>query len=129
MKPTVLAAAVVAALLLAGVGLMYVYGTPQGSGPVAASPGASSSGSGASPPAGSGSPAESPPDADAAPGESQDGVIEGAEAPPPDPSTPLAIEIPGCVCHSDDPEVVEEHAQYRMNQCAGCHVGGTPTGQ
>ena len=50
-------------------------------------------------------------------------------APPPDPSTPLAIEIPGCVCHSDDPKIVEEHSQYRMNQCMGCHAGQTPTGE
>ena len=40
-------------------------------------------------------------------------------------SSPLAIEIPGCMCHSDDPDVVAEHEQYRMNQCAGCHMGGT----
>ena len=48
------------------------------------------------------------------------------EAPPPDPSSPLTIEIPGCVCHSDDPKVVEEHAGYRMNQCFGCHADGMP---
>lgn len=52
-------------------------------------------------------------------------VREG-EVPPPDPSSPLAIEIPGCVCHSDDPVLVEEHADYRMNQCFGCHSGGMP---
>ena len=55
---------------------------------------------------------------------------EAGQTPPaPDPSAPLAIEIPGCRCHSDDPKVVEEHAAYRMNQCAGCHAGETPTGQ
>ena len=54
-------------------------------------------------------------------------VVDG-EAPAPDPSSPLAIEIPGCMCHSDDPDVVAEHEQYRMNQCAGCHMGGTPGG-
>lgn len=43
--------------------------------------------------------------------------------------SPLAIEIPGCVCHSDDPELVAEHATYRMSECAGCHAGGVPTGQ
>jgi hypothetical protein len=43
------------------------------------------------------------------------------------PRAPLAIEIPGCVCHSDDPQVVSEHAAYRMNECAGCHAGETPT--
>lgn len=44
------------------------------------------------------------------------------------PSGPLAIEIPGCVCHSNDPKLVEEHSKYRMSQCAGCHNGGVPTG-
>ena len=48
------------------------------------------------------------------------------EVPAPDPDSPLAIEIPGCVCHSDDPQIVEEHAQYRMNQCFGCHAEGMP---
>lgn len=48
------------------------------------------------------------------------------EVPPPDPSSPFAIEIPGCVCHSDDPRVVEEHSSYRMNQCFGCHADGMP---
>lgn len=51
-----------------------------------------------------------------------------SQAPPPDPRTPLASSIPGCVCHSDDPDLVERHAGYRMNQCFGCH-GDTPTGQ
>jgi hypothetical protein len=111
------------------VGLLYAFGTPQTSGPVAASPVP------VSPQAGdAGAAAELPPagpqsGAEAEAGNGDTGVVEGAEAPPPDPSTPLAIEIPGCVCHSDDPEVVEEHARYRMNQCAGCHIGGTPTGQ
>lgn len=50
------------------------------------------------------------------------------DVPAPDPSSPLAIRIPGCVCHSDDEKVVAEHAAYRMNQCAGCHKGGVPTG-
>ena len=56
-------------------------------------------------------------------------VPSDAVAPPPDLSVPLAIEIPGCVCHSKDPKLVKQHAAYRMNQCAGCHVGGAPTGQ
>lgn len=51
------------------------------------------------------------------------------EVPAPDPSVPLAIEIPGCRCHSDDPKLVKQHEAYRMNQCAGCHAGRTPTGQ
>ncbi|MDA3936072.1 MAG: hypothetical protein PF636_04290 [Actinomycetota bacterium] len=41
-------------------------------------------------------------------------------------SSPLAIQIPGCVCHSDDPQLVEEHATYRMSECYGCHADGTP---
>ncbi len=50
------------------------------------------------------------------------------EVPPPDPNSPLARNIPGCVCHSDDPKVVEEHAAYRMNQCFGCHTDGPKMG-
>lgn len=49
-----------------------------------------------------------------------------AEVPPPDPSSPLHTDIPGCVCHSDDPAIVAEHAQYRMNQCFACHSDGMP---
>jgi hypothetical protein len=41
-------------------------------------------------------------------------------------SDPLAVEIPGCVCHSDDPAVVAEHATYRMSQCFDCHSNGMP---
>jgi hypothetical protein len=47
-------------------------------------------------------------------------------APDPGGSDPLAIEIPGCVCHSEDPAVVEAHAQYRMSECLDCHSGGMP---
>ncbi len=53
-------------------------------------------------------------------------TVTTGEVPPPDPDSPLAVEIPGCICHSDDPEVVEEHANYRMNQCFGCHADGMP---
>jgi hypothetical protein len=41
-------------------------------------------------------------------------------------SDPLAVEIPGCVCHSDDPAVVESHASYRMSECFDCHSEGMP---
>jgi hypothetical protein len=41
-------------------------------------------------------------------------------------SDPLAIQIPGCVCHSDDSVVVAEHASYRMSQCFDCHKDGVP---
>ncbi len=50
-------------------------------------------------------------------------TTSGAAAPD---DSPLAIQIPGCVCHSDDPQLVEEHATYRMNECFGCHADGTP---
>lgn len=43
-----------------------------------------------------------------------------------DDADPLAIEIPGCVCHSDDPDLVAEHATYRMSECFQCHAEGTP---
>lgn len=55
---------------------------------------------------------------------SGDPSARGKKAPAPDPNSPLAVRIPGCRCHSDDPKLVEEHAQYRMNQCFGCHTGG-----
>lgn len=62
----------------------------------------------------------------------EEGTVSSAatqEVPPPDPNSPFAKDIPGCVCHSDDPKQVADHAVYRMNQCAGCHQGGVPTGQ
>lgn len=49
-------------------------------------------------------------------------IIDG-EVPEPDPESPFAFQIPGCKCHSDDPALVESHAQYRLNQCRGCHAG------
>jgi hypothetical protein len=45
---------------------------------------------------------------------------------PVDSSDRLAIEIPGCVCHSDDPQLVVDHATRRMSECIECHQGGTP---
>ena len=63
----------------------------------------------------------------ATPGGTADGGAEPSAAlQPAPPSGPLAIEVPGCVCHSDDPQVVAEHATYRMSQCFDCHQGGTP---
>jgi hypothetical protein len=105
----------VAMALVVGVGgLLYAFGTPEAP-PTAA---AKSSAEGAMRLPGEPAPprpkAQMPPD---------------GQLPPADPNSPLAIQIPGCVCHSDDPKLVEEHAGYRMNQCAGCHAGGTPTGQ
>lgn len=53
-------------------------------------------------------------------------VVPAEESPAAQDSDPLAVQIPGCVCHSDDPAVVEEHASYRMSECFDCHGGGMP---
>lgn len=106
---------IVTAVLLVGVLVVFAFGTPQGSvaplPPGAEAPGAGGAATGPDPAAG-GDPAAS--------------AVTTGEVPAPDPGSPLAIEIPGCVCHSDDPAIVEEHSQYRMNQCFGCHAGGMP---
>lgn len=101
----------VVALLLGGMVVMYAFGTPQAGSPPVARADAGLAGAA---------------DAAGMPGVTGSVVATGAAVPEPDPSTPLAIEIPGCVCHSDDPQLVEEHAQYRMNQCFGCHADGMP---
>ncbi len=49
-----------------------------------------------------------------------------AASAPAEESAPFAVQIPGCTCHSDDPAVVEEHSQYRINECRSCHAGGSP---
>lgn len=122
---------VVAVALVAGVGgVLYAFGTPQAPAP------ANVAGAGvAGAPVAEAGPAEVP-TAMAPQAPDQGGSMADVPLPPPgteppaaDPNSPLAIQIPGCVCHSDDPKIVEEHAKYRMNQCAGCHAGGTPTGQ
>lgn len=33
----------------------------------------------------------------------------------------FVVPIPGCVCHSDDPVAVVEHAEYRIRDCGACH--------
>lgn len=99
-----------AAVLLALVGFLYVFGTPQSAPPAEASPVAVGA-----------VPAEK--------AKTGATVSANAEVPPADPGSPLAIEIPGCVCHSDDPALVESHSRYRMNQCAGCHVAGISMGR
>jgi hypothetical protein len=53
-------------------------------------------------------------------------ITDTATASASDASDPLAIEIPGCVCHSDDPQLVAEHATRRMSECFECHQGGMP---
>ena len=90
--------ALVAVVLAVGI-VLYLFGGPQGAGDVVAGGNA---------------------------GVAVTATAAELQAPPPDPSSPLAIELPGCVCHSDDPAVVAEHAQYRMNQCFGCHADGMP---
>jgi hypothetical protein len=107
-------------VLVGAGGVLYAFGTPQAPQPMQAAPAGQQAPQAATVAAG-----EATGDT---PAEQTAGTADG-EVPPPDPSVPLAIEIPGCVCHSDDPEIVEEHATYRMNQCAGCHAGAVPTGQ
>lgn len=34
---------------------------------------------------------------------------------------PFVVPIPGCRCHSDDPEAIVTHATYRMRDCSDCH--------
>lgn len=103
---------VTVAVLLLGVVVMYAFGAPQ----TVASPADVTQITTAQP-------AEVPSAASPVqPGAS----VTTTEVPAPDPNSPLMIEIPGCVCHSDDPALVKEHQGYRMNQCFGCHTGGMP---
>lgn len=115
------------AIVLAGVVVMFAFGAPQSpvgsdlevvatvATPPVAPAGASPVDAGA---------AEEP---DAATGrEASAAPVATGTVPEPDPASPFAIEIPGCVCHSDDPELVQQHSEYRMNQCFGCHAGGMP---
>ena len=114
MRLFLIGGAVVVAVLLAAAGFLWFFGSPQAA--TVASP--------------TGTPPAVAQDAAAGePGGGPDVSVSSTVALPPDPSTPLAIEIPGCVCHSDDPRIVEEHSQYRMNQCMGCHAGQIPTGE
>lgn len=117
----------IAALAVLG-GVAYTYGTPQ-------SPDVAAQAASGTAPAYGSVPIAMPPRRDELAASEQPATqpaqkpAEGQAVPEPDPSVPLAIEIPGCRCHSDDPKIVEEHSTYRMNQCAGCHGGQTPTGQ
>jgi len=103
---------VTVAVLLLGVVVMYAFGAPQGSAPEVVGNQATTAEPASAP--GVASPVQ--------PG----AAVTTTEVPAPDPNSPLMIEIPGCVCHSDDPKLVEEHQGYRMNQCFGCHTGGMP---
>lgn len=72
---------------------------------------------------------QAPPEATASAQVAGEPAATPADAEPAKPSSesdPLAIEIPGCVCHSDDPDLVSEHATYRMSECFDCHQGGMP---
>ncbi|MBW6469052.1 MAG: hypothetical protein ACNA76_04550 [Anaerosomatales bacterium] len=113
-----LAAVFVAAL----VGLAFAFGTPQAppSPAVVSPPSSAEAGDGVAPPSSSGAPGGAQAGDDGAPFGGE--IVEG-EVPEPDPQSPFAFQIPGCNCHSDDPVVVEEHANYRLNQCRGCHAG------
>ena len=107
----------VLALVAVAVGVAFAFGTPQAPpSPAVVSP-----------------PVSAEAEAGVAPDSAGDGdgdsdapfggeIVEG-EVPAPDPQSPFAFQIPGCTCHSDDPVVVEEHANYRLNQCRGCHAG------
>lgn len=33
----------------------------------------------------------------------------------------FVVPIPGCACHSTDPVVTAQHAQWRMSECSRCH--------
>ena len=96
-KTIIIMAAVAGVLAIVAVGL-FVYGTPM---IPQVSPSA----------APAGSPLPPPPATGTVPVESGS----------------LAIEVPGCVCHSDDPQLVAEHATYRMSQCFDCHGDGPPS--
>lgn len=110
----------VLALVAVIVGAAFAFGTPQAYPPpaVVSPPSPAGAGDGVAVP-----PTTTPPDSDGSGGGAPFGgaIVEG-EVPAPDPGSPFTFQIPGCRCHSDDPAVVEEHADYRLNQCSGCHA-------
>jgi hypothetical protein len=111
----------VLALVAVVVGAAFAFGTPQAYPPpaVVSPPSPAGAGDGVAVP-----PTTTPSDAAVSGGGAPFGgeIVEG-EVPAPDPESPFTFQIPGCRCHSDDPAVVEEHADYRLNQCRGCHAG------
>ncbi len=119
----------VAGVLFAAVIVLFAYGTPQAPEVVVPRASVSTLEPGAAAPGSEGedvvveSGLPQQPEASGADMSGMSAADPGAKAPEADPASPLAIEIPGCVCHSDDPAEVERHAAYRMNQCAGCHMG------
>jgi len=108
-KRVITGALVVLAVVVSGVVVMFAFGAPQS--PV---------GSDLEVVATVATPPVSPA------GEASAAAEPTGTVPEPDPTSPFAIEIPGCVCHSDDPALVQQHSEYRMNQCFGCHAGGMP---
>lgn len=123
-RKALIGSAIVIASLVAAIGIVYAFGTPMQTPVQTAYSAAPTSPEGAA--------SATPQGAMSAGGAPVDGTVtdvpEGG-VPAPDENAPLAIQIPGCTCHSDDPKLVEQHSKYRMNQCAGCHGGKTPTGQ
>lgn len=120
----------VIAVLVGVIAVLYVYGAPTPGTTVAATQQQLDAGAVAQAPVDAGqAPVVDSPGAPDAAKPDVPKVTADAKAPEPDPNSPLAISIPGCKCHSDDPKLVKQHEGYRMNQCAGCHAGQTPTGQ
>ncbi len=134
MKRALFIALVVLAAVVGVGSLVYAFGTPQAPVEADAAEGVTGTMPGAASGDAPGRPAEAPSGgASAVMGGvpsmgGGDPSARGKKAPKADPDSPLAIQIPGCVCHSDDPKLVEEHAGYRMNQCFGCHSGGDAGG-
>ncbi len=117
---------VVAVVLVGAIAVLFFFGTPQSSVVAPVQVASVSPEPGAAAPGSEGEAAVAQKTAPALTGDlSGMGAVDpDAKAPEADPKSPLAIEIPGCVCHSDDPDEVERHSTFRMNQCAGCHTGG-----
>lgn len=111
---------VTVAVLLLGVVVMFAFGAPQQGQVPLQSATVASAGNGAL----AGGDATAP--VTGSPVQPGSSAVTTGEVPAPDPNSPLMIEIPGCVCHSDDPALVKQHQGYRMNQCFGCHQGGMP---
>lgn len=121
-------ASIVIGLLMVAVVVLYAYGTPQ----APQAPTTSAAVQALDESAGQPLAVSEQPPAEAAPAEAGEQTAQQPQGEQPaeaeQPKAPLAIEIPGCVCHSKDPKVVAEHAKYRMNECAGCHADGMPDG-
>lgn len=124
MKRGLFVVLVVMIVLVAAGGVLWAFGTPQAAPPPPAGATRGERGAGSGAPGGESATSSRGTGTGTMPamGGGDPSAI-GKEAPPPDPNSPLAIQIPGCTCHSDDPKLVEEHAEYRMNQCFGCHSG------